>query len=279
MLTAENVMKFDTIHPSRDTYDFLKADALVTFAQENNMQVRGHTLVWHSQLPEWLTDHTWTRDELLKVLHDHITTVVSHFKGQISAWDVVNEGITDSGTMRNSIWHKTIGPEYIDLAFQWAHEADPDALLFYNDYNAEGIGGKSMAVNDLVTDLVERDIPVHGVGLQFHTALSGGAQPSELELNIKELSLGLVVHITEMDIRILDPANEGKLMEQAKIYYDITKVCLESEACQALVLWGFTDKHSWIPWANKGYGSALIFDESYQPKPAYNALISALAEE
>ncbi len=280
MLTAENVMKFENIHPAQDSYDFRAADALVEFAQENDMQIRGHTLVWHSQIPDWLTTQTWTRDELMEIMHDHITTVVSRYRGKISAWDVVNEGIDDYSSMRNTLWYKVIGPEYIDLAFQWAHEADPDALLLYNDYNAEGVGKKSNAVYELVTGLVERKVPIHGVGLQLHASISSYPLPWELELNMTRLSeLGLVVHITEMDIRIKEPVTENLLSEQAKIYHDIAGVCLESDACQALVLWGFTDKHSWIPWFFKGYGSALPFDESYQPKPAYNALITALTKE
>jgi endo-1,4-beta-xylanase len=280
MITAENVMKFESIHPVQETYSFEKADTLVAFAEKNTMQVRGHTLVWHNQLPDWLTDQTWTREDLLEILHDHITTVVSHYKGKVAAWDVINEAVTDNGTMRNSIWYKVIGPEYIDLAFQWAHEADPEALLFYNDYNAEGVGKKSTAVYDLVKDLVARGIPIHGVGLQFHVDIHSYPQPSELELNIERLAeLGLVVHITEMDVRFREPADETKLVTQANIYHDITQVCLQEDACQALVLWGFTDKYSWIPYVNKGFGSALPFDDAYEPKPAYAGMVAAFAEE
>ena len=134
MLTPENAMKFGLVHPDRDRYDFTDADYIVDFAEAHGMQVRGHNLVWHFQLPTWLTEGTWTRDELIAILHEHITTVVGHYRGRVAAWDVVNEAVGDDGSLRDTIWLRGIGPEYVDMAFRWAHEADPDALLFYNDY-------------------------------------------------------------------------------------------------------------------------------------------------
>lgn len=280
MLTAENVMKFDALHPAQDRYDFSTADALVAFAQENEMQVRGHTLVWHKQLPDWLTTGEWTREELTEILRDHITTVVSHYRGQMTAWDVVNEAISDNNTMRLTLWHTGIGPEYIDMAFQWAHEADPDARLFYNDYSAEGLGPRSNAVYELVKGMLDRGVPIHGVGLQFHTDLSSSPDLEFVALNIQRLAdLGLEVHITEMDVRVLVPADDTALIQQANLYHGVTQLCLEQDACRALVLWGFTDKYSWIPGIHTGYGDALILDESYLPKPAYLAVQSALAGE
>jgi endo-1,4-beta-xylanase len=280
MLTAENAMKFSNIHPAQDTYDFEQGDALVAFAEENGMQVRGHVLVWHQQLPEWLTSGEWSRQELMDILQNHITTVVTHYRGKIIAWDVINEGITDNGTLRQDIWAKGIGPEYMELAFQWAHEADPDALLFYNDYGAEGVGRKSMAVYDLVSDLVSGDVPIHGVGLQLHAELNTSPEPEEVRLNIQQLAeLGLVVHITELDIRIRQFPSEEDLIAQGNIYHDITRVCLDFDACQALVVWGFTDKYSWVPDQHKGFGSALPFDEAYQPKPAWKGIAAALVRE
>jgi endo-1,4-beta-xylanase len=277
MLTAENVMKFGPIHPRPDEYNFRAADDIVDFAEANHMQVRGHTLVWHIQLPEWLTHHSWTREELLERLRDHITTVVSRYRGRIAAWDVVNEAVDDDGSLRKTIWLEGIGPEYIELAFQWAHEADPEALLFYNDYGAEGMGSKSDAVYNLVKDLVSRDVPIHGVGMQFHANLQWDIRPSDLEANISRLSdLGLMVHITEMDVRIEEPVRDSEMDEQAHIYHQVARTCLATEACQALVFWGFTDKYSWIPYILEGWGSALLLDESYDPKPAYKAIVSAL---
>lgn len=278
VLTPENAMKFEPVHPGPDRYDFSAADAIVNFAEEHGSQVRGHTLVWHSQLPGWLTEGNWTRDELIQILQDHITTVVGRYRGRVAAWDVVNEAVADDGALRETIWLRGIGPEYLDLAFQWAHEADPDALLFYNDYGGEGLGRKSDAIYALVRDLQQRGVPIHGVGLQMHVGLNQFPAPQDVAANVDRLStLGLQVHITELDVRVEDPATEEALAEQARVYRDMLDVCLSAQNCKAFVLWGFTDRHSWIPYFFAGYDAALIFDQSYRPKPAYDALLDVLA--
>lgn len=278
MVTPENVMKFGLIHPARDRYDFSGADAIVDFAQAHDMRVRGHTLVWHSQLPTWLTEGSWTRDELIDILREHITTVVGHYRGRVVAWDVVNEAIDANGSLRDTIWLRGIGPEYIDMAFEWAHQADPDALLFYNDYGGEGLGQKSDAIYALAQDLLGRGVPIHGIGLQMHISLDWFPAPQDIATNMKRLAaLGLDVHVTEMDVRIKGDPTEEDLATQARIYADIMKVCLSAENCSAFVLWGFADLHSWVPGFFPGWGAALIFDESYRPKPAYDALIDVLS--
>lgn len=279
ILTTENALKFEPVHPSPNQYSFTDADAIVSFAEANGMKVRGHTLVWHQQLPGWIIGGTFTREEWISILHDHITTVVSRYKGRIYAWDVVNEAVADDGSLRNTVWLQGIGPEYIDLAFQWAHDADPQALLFYNDYGASGLGGKSDAVYNLARDLLERGVPIDGVGLQMHTSLESPPVFSDIAANFKRLNdLGLEVQVTELDVRIREPTTTADLTQQANIYRDMLDVCLSADDCTAFVMWGFTDRYSWIPSANPGYGSALIFDESYNPKPAYYALINVFAE-
>ena len=273
LMTPENAMKFGPLHPEPDRYDFDDADLIVDFAQAHGMQVRGHTLVWHNQLPDWLKDGDWSKEELMEILHSHIDTVVGRYRGRVAAWDVVNEAITDNGTLRNSIWLRGIGPEYIEMAFRWAHEADPDALLFYNDYGAEGVCPKANAVYTLVEDLVKRGVPIHGVGLQMHVSLDWCPEAESVALNVERLSaLGLQTHITEMDVRVPEPATQEKLEAQATIYRDMLHGCISSEGCTAFVLWGFTDSHSWVPSFFPGYGSALIFDSNYEPKPACEAL-------
>ena len=273
MVTPENAMKFGPLHPEPDRYDFADADFIVDFAQTHEMQVRGHKLVWHNQLPGWLEDGDWSKEELTEILHDHIATVVGRYRGRVAAWDVVNEAITDSGTLRNTLWLRVIGPEYIEMAFRWAHEADPDALLFYNDYGAEGLCPKANAVYTLVEDLVKRGVPIHGVGMQMHASLDWCPVPESVSANIERLSaLGLQIHVTEMDVRVPEPATQEKLEAQAAIYRDMLHVCISSEGCTAFVLWGFTDSHSWVPSFFPGYGSALIFDDDYGPKPACEAL-------
>jgi endo-1,4-beta-xylanase len=278
MLTPENVMKFGPLRPSRDRYDFDKADAIVDFAEAHAMQVRGHVLVWHQQLPSWLTEGNWARDELIEILHEHIATVVGRYRGRIMAWDVVNEAVAGNGSLADTIWLRGIGPDYIDMAFHWAHEADPDARLFYNDYGGEGLGDKSEAIYALVHDLLQRGVPIHGVGLQMHVSVDQPRDPQDVTANMNRLSaLGLEVHITEMDVMIKDPATENDLAKQARIYRDMLRVCLSAQNCKAFVLWGFTDHYSWIPGFNRGWDAALIFDKSYRPKPAYYALLDELA--
>ena len=275
-LTAENAMKFGPIHPEPERYDFRDADAIVDFAESHDMLVRGHTLVWHNQLPGWIQKRAWSREALEKALHDHITTVVGRYRGRIVTWDVVNEAIDENG-LRDTVWLRVIGPEYIALAFKWAHEADPDALLFYNDYASEELGLKSDVMHALLEDLLRQGVPIHGVGLQTHSSVTAAPNPASVRENMDRFAaLGLQVQITEMDVRIRGEPTARTLGYQATIYREMLETCLAAQDCTALVLWGFTDRHSWIPSHAPGWGSALILDEQYQTKPAYDAIREAL---
>jgi endo-1,4-beta-xylanase len=278
MLVAENAMKFDAMHPSQNTYNFTDADALVAYAEANNMAVRGHTLVWHSQLPGWLTGGNFNRDQTIAIMRDHILTVVGRYRGRILAWDVVNEAVSDNnGQLRtDSFWHQRIGPEYIAMAFQFAREADPNAILYYNDYSAEGSGAKSDAVFNLVSGLVTQGAPIDGVGWQMHQINPFRIQQAHRNNAQRLASLGLEVSITEMDVRISLPTTAQELQEQALAYRDVVEFCLTQPNVKTLVAWGFTDRHSWIPGFFSGFGDALIFDMNYQPKPAYTSMLSAL---
>ena len=279
-LTPENVMKFEAVEPSRGRYTFCEADQLVAFAQAHQMQVRGHTLVWHESLPAWLTGSPFTREELMAILRDHIYAVAGHYRGQLLAWDVVNEAIDNQGQLRDSIWLRGIGPEYIDLAFHWAHEADPHALLFYNDYGGEGLGRKSDAIYELVKGLTQRGVPLDGVGLQMHVGLAEAPPAEEVAANMERLAeLGLIVHVTEMDVRLGGLGTPAELDAQARLYGDMLRTCLSASNCQAFVLWGFTDRYTWIPDLLGRPDAPLIFDRDYRPKPAYGALQQALAGE
>ena len=205
MVTPEVSMKFDATKPERGYYDFTEGDILVAFAKAHNMQVRGHNLVWYMALPSWLTTGHFTRDELISILHDHIFAEVSHYRGQVNIWDVVNEAINNDGSLRDSIWSRGIGHDYLDLAFRWAHEANPQARLFYNDYGGEGLGQKSNAIYNLVAGMIKRGVPINGVGLQMHVSLDGYPPPQDVLSNMKRLAaLGLEVQITEMDVKIQD---------------------------------------------------------------------------
>ncbi|ADA66795.1 Endo-1,4-beta-xylanase [Thermotoga petrophila RKU-10] len=280
ILTHENQMKWDTIHPERDRYNFTPAEKHVEFAEENGMIVHGHTLVWHNQLPGWLTGREWTREELLNVLEDHIKTVVSHFKGRVKIWDVVNEAVSDSGTYRESVWYKTIGPEYIEKAFRWAKEADPDAILIYNDYSIEEINAKSNFVYNMIKELKEKGVPVDGIGFQMHID-HRGLNYDSFRRNLERFAeLGLQIYITEMDVRIpLSGSEEYYLKKQAEVCAKIFEICLKNPAVKAIQFWGFTDKYSWVPGFFKGYGKALLFDENYNPKPCYYAIKEVLEKK
>jgi endo-1,4-beta-xylanase len=278
VVVAENAFKFESVHPQPGIYTFDDADAIADFARANGMRLRGHTLVWHNQLPLWARASDYDRDEAIALLRDHVTTLVERYRGRVWAWDVVNEAIADDGSLRtNSFWYQTIGPDYVEMAFRFAHDADPDALLYYNDYGAEGLGRKSDAVYALVADLLARGVPVHGVGWQMHV-VNGFRTSAEHRANAARLSaLGLELSVTELDVRTSLPATAAALDLQAETYRDVVSFCLSEPAFAALVTWGFTDRHSWIPGFFEGYGAALPFDDEYAKKPAYFAMRERLA--
>jgi len=204
------------IHPERNRYNFSPVDEIVNFAETNDMAVHGHTLCWHNQNPSWLTNGNFARDEMIDILRDHIHTVAGRYAGRIAVWDVVNEAVEGSG-LRNTIWKNTIGPEYIDMAFQFAHEADPNARLIYNDYGAEEINTKFTTIYNLVRDLQSRQIPIHGVGFQMHI-WAGGINYASFADNMRRFAeLGLAIYVTEMDVRIQEPVTDEDLAKQANL--------------------------------------------------------------
>nr|UXE44974.1 endo-1,4-beta-xylanase Z [uncultured bacterium] len=289
-LEPENAMKFGPIHPRSNTdhkpFDFASCDRLVKFAQEHKMAVRGHTLVWHQQDPKWLLEGGYSSTQLSNILKDHITKVLSHFGNLMYAYDVVNEAFNDDGTMRSTIWYDKPGigsaghgTKYIGQALIWAHDANPEAKLFYNDYDAELAGTpKSDAIYAMAKDFKKRAVPLDGIGLQMHVDLAFD-QPAKLQAlseNIQRLgALGLEVHITELDVRL--PSDDAaSLKAQGHLYGEIIKACVQQPSCKAIQFWGVTDKYSWIPEYYKGMGWALPFDDQYQRKPAYRAILDAL---
>jgi endo-1,4-beta-xylanase len=296
MLEPEDALKWEIIHPEKNRFDFSQGDQILEFAARNGMKLRGHTLVWHHQNPKWLTERSYTSPELTQILEEHIKAVVGHYRGKIFAWDVVNEAFDEShpGELRSTIWNGQPPvrgqPEarsserpyaYIERCFRWAHEADPQALLFYNDAEAEPINAKSNAIFAMVRDLRQRRVPLDGVGFQMHI---GNLHPDieSISANIERFTaLGVQVHITELDVALpLDSNGEAKpedLQRQAEIYRDITSACLSHPGCTAIQTWGFTDKYSWIGSHSKHkQGAALLFDSNYHKKPAYEAVRRAL---
>ncbi len=277
-ITPENEFKWENIHPSRKVYNFKKTDKLVAFAKENNMRIRGHTLVWHLQNPYWIAKPGTTPEELKETMKVHISNVMTYYKGQVEDWDVVNEAIADNGELRESIWQLIIGDEYIEHAFRCANEADPSAKLYINDYNIEDINPKSNKLYEVVKGLLAKKVPIHGVGFQFH--LDGRWEPdyASIRANFERFKkLGLDIQITELDVRIPKNYTEEDLKRQAKIYGELMKIFLEVKG-SAFIMWGLSDRYSWVPSYFSGFGNALIFDEQYNPKPAYNRLKEVLAK-
>jgi endo-1,4-beta-xylanase len=285
LVEPENALKFGPVHPAPDRYNFAPVDALMLFAKKHNMAVRGHTLVWHRQNPPWVTNGNHTPQQLSAILREHIRTVAGRYAGRIYAWDVVNEAFNDDGSIRGTIWSEKPGIglpglAYIEQALRWAREADPKARLFYNDYSAEGMNPKSDAIYRMAADFKKRGVPLDGVGLQMHFTLDPPPLTA-MQANIQRLTdLGLDVEITELDVRLPMPAGAPTaeaLAAQTRIYGDIVALCLKNPRCKTIQTWGFTDKYSWIPRSFPGTGSALIFDASYAPKGAHDAIKQAFA--
>jgi endo-1,4-beta-xylanase len=295
-MTPENAMKMGPIHPKENEYFWSHADSIVAFAQHNNLKLRGHTLCWHSQTPKWLfTDEkgvTVSKEVLLKRLKDHITAVVTRYKGKVYAWDVVNEAISDKPDefLRNSEWLKICGEEYITKAFQYAHEADPNALLFYNDYN-EINPVKREKIFKLVKSLKDAGVPIHGIGLQGHWALNEPSR-SQLDSTLTRFSeLGLKIQITELDISVYPKehtARERKAedydsnftKEKEAKQIEVYKMCFElfrkhKDAISGVTFWNISDRHSWLDnfpvRGRKDY--PLLFDKDLKPKKAYWAVV------
>ena len=285
MLTAENALKWGAIRPTRERFNFAPGDRLVAFARKHRMKVRGHTLAWSEYNPRWLEKGTFTPEQMSALLREHIKKVMTHYRGKVFAWDVVNEIFLADGSIEPSVWYdrpgiglKGKGTAYVEQAFRWARAADPDALLFYNDYDTEGLNPKSDAVYAMVKDFRARGVPIDGVGIQAHIVDLEAKELAGLEENIARLvALGLEVHITEMDVRL--PAGQtdaAALKGQADIYRRVAEACLRQPKCTAFQTWGFTDKYTWIPEFTKGAkGSPLPFDRDYKKKPAYDALLEA----
>ncbi len=280
LIVGENEMKFDATEPSRNSFNYGGADAIMWVADRFDQEVRGHTLAWHSQVPEWVSqdgkknNHNFTRRQLLDILKNHIFNVVGKYKGRIREWDVCNEVLDDDQSivrtnptaykLRPSIWATYIGEEFIDSAFVWAHQADPQARLFINDYGVEFAGStKTEAYYNLVKRLKDAGLPIDGCGLQCHLT-TGELDTLKLEKNIQRYAtLGLDCIITELDIALADPSAADALDIQAKEYGAITRVFLRNDNCPTMLVWGISDNHSWRE------NQPLLYNSSLQPKPAY----------
>ncbi len=273
-VTAENAMKWDATEPSDNNYTFSNADAIVSFAQANNQAIHGHTLVWHSQTPSWVQG--LGASAMRTAMQDHISRVVGRYASSVATWDVVNEVFNEDGTFRSSFWYNTLGQSFIADAFRYARAADADAKLCINDYNVEGINAKSTAMYNLVVSLRNQGVPIDCVGFQAHLAVQYGFP--NLQANIERFAaLGVDVRITELDVRIPLPADSNEITAQNTYYRNVITACNNVARCTGVTIWGFTDKHSWVPGTFPNEGQALIYDANYGVKPAYTAVHDALA--
>ena len=288
LTTAENACKWGPIHPSRDMYTWGRCDAVFEAAEAAGQAVRGHNLCWHTENPSWLTNGNLSAATLSEVLREHVTAVVQHYGTRAYCWDVVNEAIADGTNASQFLkpsapWYPAVG-DYIDVAFKAARAADPtrQVKLFYNEYSAEGMTPKSDKVYQLVKGMIDRKIPIDGVGLQMHINLDSYQESpaflKDVAQNMARLhELSLEVHITEMDIKCV-PKGSTKtctselLLRQAKLYANLLRVCLDAPNCKAFETWDFIDKYSWI-----GESSApLPWASDYTAKPAVSAMVNEM---
>ena len=287
VVVAENEMKFDATEPKEDEFNFEKGDKMVKYAQANGIRVRGHALAWHSQVAGWVNNYSGQKEKLLAVLKNHITKVVSHYKGQVAEWDVVNEAINDEYNAdwrsQGSVWYEGIGAEFLDSAFVWAHEADPDAELCYNDYSIEwGLreGSKASFVVEQVKRWKKNNIPITCVGTQTHIEIAHETTPQNVRALAKALAeLDVTLNITELDIGF-PKGSAGNLSaadyaKQGHLYRQFMDVFLEEPNMGEFVIWGLTDAHSWLD-EQQGKTEGLLYDKQYKPKPAFDSVMASL---
>lgn len=277
-ITAENAMKMSVISLGRGQYNFDDADYIVDFAKEHNMRMHGHTLIWsRKEPPTWISTFVGTKEEWKEIMKEYIQDVVGRYKGKVASWDVLNEIISDDGTLHDCVWLQNIGPEYIELAFHYAHEADPSAILFYNDYGHEYSHVRRKAVYDIATDLVRKGVPIHGIGLQMHTHINRSVD--DLRYAVTAMAnTGLKIHVSELDVSV-NPDNKPNAvftdelaLRQKASYRSVAKAMLDISAEQrfGITTWGVQDPSSWsdnIPdWK-------FPFDDQFGRKPAYYGLL------
>jgi len=283
MVTPGNEMKWDTTEPNQNQFNFGPGDSIVAYAQAHNERIRGHNLVWHSQLANWVTQ--LPLGQVKAAMENHITTEATHYKGKLYAWDVVNEPFDDGNPAqpRQDAFFNAFaqnggqGISYIADALRTARAADPNAKLYLNDYNIEFAGTKQDAMFNLASSLKQQGVPLDGIGFESHFILGQVSSVSALQSSMARFTaLGLDVAITELDDRINLPASSANLAQQATEFSNVVKACLNTPRCPGVTQWAVGDADSWIPGFFSGQGAATMFDNNYQPKPAFNSVLTAL---
>ncbi|KAK1764966.1 glycoside hydrolase superfamily [Phialemonium atrogriseum] len=278
-VVAENGQKWDSTEPSQGSFSYSQGDIVPGVAKKNGQVLRCHTLVWHSQLPNWVASGSWTRATLEAVINNHISNVMGHYKGQCYAWDVVNEAIDDNGNYRDSVFYRTFNTDFLAIAFNAAKKADPNAKLYYNDYNLEYNGAKTDRAVELVKIVQAAKAPIDGVGFQGHLIVGSTPQRSSLVTALKRFTaLGVEVAYTELDIRHSSvPASAAQLATQGNDFANVVGSCLDVAGCVGITVWGLSDKYSWVPDSFPGAGAALLYDNNLGKKPAWTSVSSVLA--
>ncbi|KAG0140403.1 hypothetical protein CROQUDRAFT_53314 [Cronartium quercuum f. sp. fusiforme G11] len=276
-LTPANSMKWDATEKNPGVYDFKAADEIVKFGKENGKTIRGHTGIWHDQIPQWVKN--LDAKALVAAIQNHIKTLLKHFENDLYAFDVCNEVIGDDGNLRNSFWLEKLGDSYIEMAFQAAIDAGTKIKMYINDYSVEGPGNKSDALFKLAEKLSAKKL-LHGVGFQAHMIVGKLPSLQDLKKNLQRfINLGLEVAYTEIDVRLPLPASPKDLAQQAKDYSTLVRACKETNGCRGVIFWGVGYPDSWVPSVFKGFGDALLFDKSYEPTQAFLAFQKAFKGE
>jgi endo-1,4-beta-xylanase len=285
-ITTENSIQMNRIHPKAGQYSWTETDALVNFAKQSNMRVHGHILIWHKGLPSWVTNFQGDSLAWENLMKTHIQTVVGHYKGNIKSWNVVNEAFNSDGSVQKSVWYEHLGPDYIARCFQYAHEADPQALLFYNDNNYVSQPKKSAAVYALLKNLKQRNIPIDGVGLQMHISINS-SESILASVTRQYASTGLLIHISELDVRMNPDLSltfvltESVKNEQALKYKTLVKIyrsIVPNSQQFGITTWNVGDKDSWLVRGSKIEDHPLLFDSNYNRKISYYGFMQGLSE-
>ncbi|KAF6746872.1 glycosyl hydrolase family 10 protein [Ephemerocybe angulata] len=273
-ITAEYSWKWSRIQPKEGEFHFEGADAVFDWAVANKKLIRGHTLIWHQNIPEWVNAIT-DKTKLTEVIQEHIRQVAGRYKGHVYAWDVVNEPFEEDGHFRNSVFWRVLKEDFFDVAFHAAREADPNAKLYLNEYNLDYAGPKIDALLALVDRLQKRGVPIDGIGSQAHLTLGkAGSVPTQL---LRLAATGLDISLTELDIRIPRPVTDAKLMQQQAEYELVVKACVDIPNCVGITLWGVSDRNSWVNATLPQFESPLLWDKDYKRKAAYRGLEALLA--
>ncbi len=282
-ITPENTFKPTEIHPSENGFNWTEADQLQEYCRLNNKRLHGHTLIWHQQLPGWMEQFNGNAEEWDTMMKTHIQEIVRHFKGKVSGWDVVNEAFNEDGTLRNNIWRQHIGDLYLEKAFNYAHEADPAALLFYNDYGLESNSTKRTAVLSHFKNLKMKGVRIDGIGMQMHLNIPGSDPGETAAAMVAVCQHDFLLHISEMDISV-NPLNKtikadkNLLEKQADLFGKIAFHYrqIPGKYRYGMTFWGISDKHTWIRSYFNRNDYPLLYDDDYSPKPAYCKLKEVL---